>query len=150
MIIFVYSESNSQVEAQIKGKVVRVVACSSLALPEIVILTTPGEAKDNLLISITAEGDLMWVYHYATFSINRQWIIWVWSMLVLLPKLIPRYQRVKHLVAWQQVSQYIDDPWNSSLCCQLMFHYTTKIFVRAQKRPVRWSWVSPEQESPLV
>ena len=71
MIMPAYNESNSKAEAQRKGKVVKVTACSSLALPEVVILTTSGEADDDLLVSITAEGDIMWFYHYATFSINR-------------------------------------------------------------------------------
>ena len=42
----------------------------SIDLPGVVILTTSGEAKDdNVFVSVTAEGALVWFYHYTTFSV---------------------------------------------------------------------------------
>ena len=86
---------------------------------EIMIKSNNSSSWRTFCFSDLGNGPYV-VFHYMAFLINWQWIKWICSILVSVAKLGPPYQCLKQNVAWQQISQHVNDPRTSSIWCQLI------------------------------
>ena len=99
---------------------------------EIMIKSNNSSSWRTFCFSDLGNGPYV-VFHYMAFLINWQWIKWICSILVSVAKLGPPYQCLKQNVAWQQISQHVNDPRTSTIWCQLISH---QIMIISRKRHV--------------